>query len=151
MKDRRKKIRNELRVIGSRCGGLTPEAVVEFARDPRTALHGEFEWNDGAAAHQHRLQQARQVIQVFVTVLDNGAGKAKPMRVFVSVKRSGKSRVYEQTEQVVTDAQRRTELLSTTIARIEGIITSYPLVELDPVQRAVERVKSKLGITEIAA
>lgn len=43
-------------------GMVQPEAVVEAAADPESPLHRFFEWNDGEAAHQYRLQQARQLV-----------------------------------------------------------------------------------------
>jgi hypothetical protein len=45
-------------------GGITPELVVADAQSPASPLHSLFEWNDGAAAHQWRLQQARRVLSV---------------------------------------------------------------------------------------
>jgi len=44
-------------------GTLTPEIVVADAQDPDSPLHGEFEWDDAHAAHQHRLDQARRIIR----------------------------------------------------------------------------------------
>jgi hypothetical protein len=54
-----------------RKGRLTPDGVIDAARDPAHPLHSEFDWNDTVAAAKWRLQQARQLIasvQVFVTV-----------------------------------------------------------------------------------
>lgn len=54
---------SELEKIRAACGGvLTPDAVVEAAKDPLHPLHGRFEWDDAKAAHQHRLWQARVLI-----------------------------------------------------------------------------------------
>lgn len=36
---------------------LRPRDVVEFARNPKTALHHEFEWNDTAAAMYYRRER----------------------------------------------------------------------------------------------
>ena len=44
-------------------GRLTPEYLVEQARDPSHILHEEFTWEDREAAHQHRMMQARQIIR----------------------------------------------------------------------------------------
>lgn len=44
-------------------GDLTPEMVVEDARDQRSPLHNRFEWDDEKAAHSHRIEQARKIIQ----------------------------------------------------------------------------------------
>lgn len=54
-------------------GRLTPDAVVDDARDPRSPLHDQFEWDDAKAAHQYRLEQARELIRTVkcqVTVLE---------------------------------------------------------------------------------
>lgn len=44
-------------------GRLTPEAVVDAARDPDSILHAHFEWDDGKAGAAHRLNQARTIIR----------------------------------------------------------------------------------------
>jgi hypothetical protein len=43
-------------------GLLVPADVVEVASDPEHPLHGEFEWDNDKAAHEHRLWQARVLI-----------------------------------------------------------------------------------------
>jgi len=49
-------------------GELTPEDVLADARHNNSPLHSFFEWDDGAAAEQHRLQQARGLIRAVVAV-----------------------------------------------------------------------------------
>lgn len=44
-------------------GTLTPEVVVEDARDPSSPLHGEFEWNTARAAYAHWIDRARVLIR----------------------------------------------------------------------------------------
>lgn len=51
-----------LQDIERAAGRLTPEAVVEAARDPASPLHGWFTWDDEAAAHMQRIYQARRLI-----------------------------------------------------------------------------------------
>jgi len=61
-------IHNEIRAL-ERDGRLTPESVIAKARNPKSPLHDRFEWDNSAAAHQHRLQQARGLIRsVMVTI-----------------------------------------------------------------------------------
>lgn len=77
--------RAELEDLREQAGGrLLPEAVVERARSQNSALHRYFEWNNDAAAHAYRLQQARQVIRAVVRMVPNGAG-ATPIRAYVSL------------------------------------------------------------------
>lgn len=44
-------------------GRLTPEAVVEDAKDEKSPLHRHFEWDDSEAARKYRLGQARDLIR----------------------------------------------------------------------------------------
>lgn len=41
---------------------LTAFHVLDAARDPNSALHAHFEWNDGAAARAYRYEQAERLI-----------------------------------------------------------------------------------------
>lgn len=61
MKD---EVASRLRALAERGDGtITPEAVIDDARSPDSPLHGEFEWDDSAAAHAYRLDQARHLIR----------------------------------------------------------------------------------------
>lgn len=79
----KERIARELeRIARANDGVLRQEDVVAFARDPSTALHSQFDWDDTEAAHQWRLQQAAQVIRMQVRVLEEDAA---PVRAFVSL------------------------------------------------------------------
>lgn len=142
-------ILEELRIIKGDAPTIDPEAVVAFAANPNTALHSQFEWDDSKAGHEFRLLQARQVIRVKYTVLDNGSGEQTPMRMFVSVREGGKAAGYMPTSEVINDDQRRAELVSALVRRIESIISNYPLPELQPIRNALKRV-SVPKITQVA-
>lgn len=49
---------------------LTPEQYVAAAKPARSPIHDTLEWNESAAAHQHRIHQARQVLRSIVIVTD---------------------------------------------------------------------------------
>lgn len=44
-------------------GDLTPQIVLDEARDPEHPLHHRFTWDDNEAAEQWRLHQAQRLIQ----------------------------------------------------------------------------------------
>ena len=45
------------------CNGVgNPEVLVERAKDETCPIHDLFEWNDGIAAHQYRVYQARNYL-----------------------------------------------------------------------------------------
>ena len=57
------------RIAGLHGGRLTPDAVVEDAKSPKSPLHEHFDWDDSVAAVKWRIEQARTLIrQVTVTV-----------------------------------------------------------------------------------
>jgi hypothetical protein len=64
MKDNQKKaIAKRLKEIELANNGiLTPDAVVQEAKDPDSVLHELFEWDDGVAGHKYRIEQARTII-----------------------------------------------------------------------------------------
>lgn len=55
-------IRARLAKILAADGTLTPTAVLQDARSPKSPLHDEFEWDDSVAGHQYRVTQARNLI-----------------------------------------------------------------------------------------
>ena len=56
-------VAEKLAELANKNGGrLTPNVVLEEAKDRDSVLHNLFEWDDTLAAHQHRIYQARQII-----------------------------------------------------------------------------------------
>lgn len=49
---------------------ITPEQVLEKARDENTELHKCFEWDDGVAAEKYRLSQAETIIRMLVVPVE---------------------------------------------------------------------------------
>jgi hypothetical protein len=52
-----------LRALEDERGRLTPEIVLEAARDPESPLHDQFEWNVEEAARKHNLARARALLR----------------------------------------------------------------------------------------
>ena len=44
-------------------GNLDPADVIAAAKNPSSALHANFEWDDTVAAHKHRMSQARYMLR----------------------------------------------------------------------------------------
>jgi hypothetical protein len=101
----------ELKSLERPDGSLLPEDVVEFARDPNTALHSRFTWDDGEAAAQYRLWQARQIIRVVVREVPNTEAR-EPVRAYVSLESDRTNGGgYRTLTSVMSDDDRRAELL----------------------------------------
>jgi hypothetical protein len=138
------KIARELESIRSADpdGVLRPEDVVEFARDPKSELHRQFEWNDSEAAAAYRLTQARQIIRVRVTMLDTGDGE-ETVRAYVSL--YPPSRGYEETADTLSTKRGRRDLILKLLDRMLNIAQSYALPELRPVVRAIAQMQSQIA------
>ena len=123
-------------------GVIQPEAVIEFARDPETALHGAFCWDDGEAAAQYRLWQARQVIRVCVTIREDVKGP--PIRAYVSLQEDRGDVGYRLLDDVMSDAEMRDRLLAQALTELNRWKIRYQqLRELAPVFEAAEQVAKR--------
>jgi hypothetical protein len=127
-------------------GRLKAATVVEYAKNPKTALHSAFEWDDGKAAHQYRLWQAEHLI-ISVRIIEPKSNT--PIQAFVSLgsDRKQKGGGYRDTVSVLSDKQLREELLMQAWREFRYWQEKYQsLVELTPIFAAAESIKlSKVG------
>lgn len=132
-----KKIQNELMALCNANGGiLKAEDVVDFAKNPQSAMHSHFTWDDSEAAHQWRLHQARMLIRVTVVVSPD---KKDHMRAYVSL---GDDRYdgggYRVMATVLTDEERRRQLLDEALLEVNRWMQKYNrLSELAKVFEAI--------------
>lgn len=123
-------------------GYLRPADVVEFARDPDTALHTQFEWDDSEAAAQYRLIQARTVIRMDVTVISSSPA---PIRANVSLltdRQAGNG--YRQMVDVLADEDLRRQLLAQALSELQTVKRRYEhLSALARVWDAVDAVQTE--------
>jgi hypothetical protein len=101
-------------------GQLTPETVVEQAKDPKSHLHPHFEWDDATAAEQHRLGQAGQIIRsLTVDITRSNIEEPRHVRAFVNVERDG-DRHYIAVAHAMSDADLRRQVLQAAWAELEA-------------------------------
>jgi hypothetical protein len=61
---KREELKAALEVLAKKHNGhLSPEVIIEEARDPASKFHSCFDWNDATAAHRQRLAVARALIR----------------------------------------------------------------------------------------
>lgn len=66
----------ELKRLQNLHGTVTPELIVREAEKKRSPLHNIFEWDDEKAAYNHRLQQARILLNnIQVTIITDGKSR----------------------------------------------------------------------------
>lgn len=130
-------------------GLIKPSEVIEFAKNPETALHGCFEWDDTEAAHQYRLQQARQILRVYVEVVP--AASSEPVRAFVSLTsdRTKEGGGYRVITDVMSDETLRRQMLNDAFRQFRAMQAKYKhLQQLAKVWDAVDEAEA--SATEVA-
>ena len=63
-----------------RGGRMSAEDVLGVAQSEDSAIHPEFEWDDGVAAFEYRLTQARHLTRSLVVVVED-----RPTRAYESI------------------------------------------------------------------
>lgn len=132
------------RIAKANHGELRVQDVVKAARPAASPLHSWFNWDDSEAAQQWRLQQARQLLRVTVAYIGDDE-ESIPIRVFVSLstdRYNGKGGGYRVTTAVLSDAERRQQLLDDALEEMKRFRAKYAeLKELADVFSAMRRVK----------
>jgi hypothetical protein len=62
------RLRDEILSCKDKRGIITKRAVVELAKNKRTALHRQFTWDRTQAAERHWLDRAGELIRQYVTI-----------------------------------------------------------------------------------
>ncbi len=79
---------------------LTPEVMLAEAADPSSPFHAHCNWDDPAAAHQHRLSQMRHLIARYKRVRITSDGETVRTRAFTHVE---SVRRYHDTDRALRD------------------------------------------------
>ncbi|AHI61345.1 hypothetical protein I5H94_gp055 [Mycobacterium phage SwagPigglett] len=127
--------------IVERDGVCAPETLVEEAADPNHPLHNAFEWNDDAAAREHRKYQARKLIaRVRIEV----RGTSTPRFVSVSIKGKNNTRHegYAPVEQALSDQDLAAQVYSAARAGLDG--WRRRLAAFDEATAAVESITAAM-------
>jgi hypothetical protein len=121
------KIGEALTKIAEEGGGeLTPRAVVENARNPRSVLHKHFEWDDAKAAEAYRIDQARAVIRCIHAEDDDASEGHAP--AFVSISDKGGTS-YRTLDAVKNSADLQARVLAQAERDLEAFQKRYTAME----------------------
>lgn len=144
------KIGEALAAIAKEGGGrLKPAAVVNKAKDPEHVLHRHFEWDDAAAAHRYRIDQARSLISS-IRVEELGATESQP--AFLSVgDAAGVS--YRSVQEVSTSASLQLRLLEAAERDLLAFQTRYRALAsiCEIVEQARQKIREKRSENETRA
>ncbi len=138
-----------IEIVRKRNGGeASAEAVVAAAKAKRNPLHPEFVWDDGKAADEYRLGQARHLVAHLVVIREEIATD-RPQRVYEVIKQpqdpeKGRQRAkyaYRSTDDIMRDPDMRAELLGRALRELIGFRARYrDLQELAVVLRSIDEL-----------
>lgn len=113
---------------------ISPQELLEKARNENSELHKCFEWDDSVAAEKYRLIQARQIIVNLV--YKKVAKEEQPVRCFQI---SSEITVYQPTTQFLVQEDEYQALLKRAKSELESFKRRYStLTELESVFEAIE-------------
>jgi hypothetical protein len=96
-------LRDQLQAIYTEQGKLTPQLVVDTARDDSHPLHDRFEWDDATAGEAYRRVQAQQLIRSVRIVREAPAEQDETaVRAFHSISRPD-GNTYVPIEEIAED------------------------------------------------
>jgi hypothetical protein len=132
-----KTVKDELLYIKKKNHGLlVPEKVLDFARNPNTALHSRFEWDDAKASHEYRLWQARKVIRLEIVVLTPSEGviqqvdfTVRPTRAYVSLRQDRVNGGYRGIEDVMKNETLRKQCLKDALKELKHFKEKYSFLK----------------------
>lgn len=114
----------EIQKIGEE---VTPEQVLDRARNKKTELHKCFDWDDSVAAEKYRLVQARQVLSKLIVVKRDVSNEEKePIQFRVMMKNENtKNSTYKQTIVMVKDEDEYQKLLAQAYSELHSFKQKY--------------------------
>lgn len=130
-------VADEIMSIGE---AVSPQEIVEKARDEATELHKCFEWDNEIAAEKYRVYEARQLTRHLVIEEpepQEGEQEKPPVRFFLqTVNSTG----YKPTETIYRNRDEYRDLLDTAKAELKAFQRKYSrLKELDGVFEAIDK------------
>lgn len=118
---------------------VTPENVLNKARDGETELHKCFEWDDSVASEKYRLIQARDIIRHFVILPPEEKKDDTPkVRTYQITTRTN---VYEPTKVILQKPDEYMALLKRAKEELEAFKRRYQtLTELEALFEAIDEL-----------
>lgn len=150
---RREEIEARLQEILEAEGEVTPDLVIEDARDEESPLHGEFEWDVEKAAMEAWRATARRLIRSVSLVVNTEAVYLAVPRYVRNPDAETREQSYVSTSELRTDRDRAWAALSRAIDAADAMIRRAEKVavavgladEVRLVATALEQVKQKVA------
>lgn len=117
---------------------VTPEEVVEDAKNPQRAYHEFFEWNDKIAGEQFRLTQARYLLGAIEVTVVTAESEPLHIRAFHNVIIEG-DRGYAKQEFVFNNANATEQVVEHALREAKNWANRYRTYKkLNPIVLAID-------------
>lgn len=146
-----------MELSADRNGAISPQIVLEAARDETSPLHDYFDWDDASAAERYRLVQARVLLRLVIPTFERTNSERIPIRLFTSVRAlrgrdGGSSPSYIPSVMLLSNDDRRKMLVAQKLeqARFQLGGINDPTIEraFRFLSRLIERVDRDRGLIE---
>jgi hypothetical protein len=142
----------EIDRLTSENGGKRIDAngFLAASSSPTSPVYPEFNWDDSAAAHEFRLQQARNILNSLQVTIERPNGGAITVPLMVTVEKpgsAGRKQDYTNLAWAMSDEDLRTEVLRNALRELAAFKRKYAtLSELAQVFVVIDRtVKKQFG------
>mgnify|MGYP000981783949 CR=1 FL=1 len=133
--------RIELERLENEAGALRARDVLDAARNPESALHEYFTWDDTEAAHRWRTEQANNLIRRFTVRLVTSDAQPVKMRGYVSLTpdRIPGGGVYRSLATVMSSEQLMRQMVRDALRDLAAVKNKYRAVKaLDVVWERID-------------
>ena len=127
-------------------GRLTPMEVVDAARDRGSVLHSYFTWDDAAAAQEHRIEQARQLIRGIQVVVMHDSKQIATVHYVRDPRADPAAQGYVSVSQLQREPENAQAMLVTELARVDACLQrAESLAKAFGIQRQVRTVRKRVA------
>jgi len=126
--------------LGQLCrqGKLQASKVERFARNPKTALHQAFEWDNTRAGYLFRLQQAEGLIRTRYIILPGPNQEPIRVRAYISLPSERGDGIYRPVQDVLSNGELAQELQESLRRELEGLKRQFAAIaKLSPLYQKV--------------
>ena len=130
-------------------GALTPDIVVESARQKDSPIHNCFEWDDSIAGEKYRKEQARRIIQCVVTDIRGNNPNPRPqtIRAFTSVQNDKGDRYYTTTAHALSNDELKEQVFANLMRDMDTLrrkYDTYKFAEVHSVFKSIDQAMTKI-------
>lgn len=139
-------INRELTAIAAKKNGrLTPEEVVDEARDKDAPLHSFFEWDNKRGAEKYRLEQARRMIRGVTLVVTRREVTFSVPRFVRDPEKSPHEQGYVEALRLRTREELAREVVISEFERANAALgRAYAVANALGLEKTIEKLRTKL-------